>query len=191
MLYIVLLTTALQYCNNCSLLQVHHAILHTQDLLGQIAALECDALGVPTAQIQSFYCQQSLTMFCFNLPVLIFLQRGKEILRDSWFNKGTAFSQAEKDRLGLRGLIPPRKMEMQQQLDRFLRYFRLKKDSPIDQYATLAALQDRNENLFYKAIIENIKEMAPIVYTPTGTGFCCYATEPHYRCRSWSCVPSL
>ena len=91
-------------------------------------------------------------------------------MRDSWFNKGTAFSQAEKDRLGLRGLIPPRKMEMQQQLDRFLRYFRLKKDSPIDQYATLAALQDRNENLFYKAIIENIKEMAPIVYTPTGIG---------------------
>ena len=50
-----------------------------------------------------------------------------------------------------------------------LKHFREPGMTPIEKYLALVALQDRNETLFYKAVIENIREMAPIVYTPTGT----------------------
>jgi hypothetical protein len=110
-------------------------------------------------------------------------------LKDSWWNKGTAFSRSERDRFGLRGLLPPRKLSLAQQTARckslsplfyyrqinlilsVLDHFRNSSMSDIEKYMAISALQDRNETLFYKVLIENIKEMAPIVYTPTGWSF--------------------
>lgn len=74
---------------------------------------------------------------------------------------------AEKDRLGLRGLLPPRQLPIENQATKFLDMFRLPHMSTMDKWRELTALQDRNETLFYKVVIDNIKEMAPIVYTPT------------------------
>mmetsp|Transcript_3328 Transcript_3328/g.5209 ORF Transcript_3328/g.5209 Transcript_3328/m.5209 type:complete len:604 (-) Transcript_3328:144-1955(-) len=111
---------------------------------------------------------------------IIVHKNGRDILKDTWYNKGTAFSRSERDRLGLRGLLPPRRLTIEQQLMRFLKHFREPGMTPIEKYLALVALQDRNETLFYKAVIENIREMAPIVYTPT-VGIACQHYSSIFR----------
>lgn len=103
-------------------------------------------------------------------------KRGSDILHDPWFNKETAFSMTERDRLGLRGLLPPRIISFQQQCDRFMVSFRSLEHNTRDGSADLTALakwrilnrlHDRNETLYYKVLIDHIEEFAPIIYTPT------------------------
>ncbi|KAK4792606.1 hypothetical protein SAY86_023041 [Trapa natans] len=103
-------------------------------------------------------------------------KRSLDILHDPWFNKGTAFSMTERDRLDLRGLLPPNVMSTEQQIERFMadlkRLEQQARDGPSDPYALakwriLNRLHDRNETMYYKVLIANIKEYAPIVYTPT------------------------
>eukprot|EP00850_Spirogloea_muscicola_P010196 SM000059S18673 [mRNA] locus=s59:380110:384874:+ [translate_table: standard] len=103
-------------------------------------------------------------------------KRGTDVLHDPWFNKGTAFSATERDRLGLRGLLPPRVMSFEQQIKRFMDSYRVlerntrdgaKEDGSLAKWRILNRLHDRNETLYYKILIDNIKEMAPIIYTPT------------------------
>lgn len=69
---------------------------------------------------------------------------------------GTGFKHDERERLGLRGLLPHRQFEMHHQADRFLAYYN-QEDSDIRRFNSLQALQDRNETLFYKVVINNIK----------------------------------
>ncbi|XP_042456940.1 NAD-dependent malic enzyme 62 kDa isoform, mitochondrial-like [Zingiber officinale] len=103
-------------------------------------------------------------------------KRSLDILHDPWFNKGTAFSMTERDRLDLRGLLPPNHMTPQQQIERFmvdLKRFQVNaRDGPSDtnalaKWRILNRLHDRNETMYYKVLVENIEEYAPIVYTPT------------------------
>jgi malate dehydrogenase (oxaloacetate-decarboxylating)(NADP+) len=91
---------------------------------------------------------------------------GIELLQDPRFNKGTAFSEAERDALRLRGLLPPRVFTLEQQLERIMENFRAQ-TSDLQRYVFMAALQDRNETLFYRAVIDHLAEMMPIIYTPT------------------------
>ena len=91
---------------------------------------------------------------------------GVALLHDPHWNKGTAFTEAERDRLGLRGLLPPRVLTQDEQMRRVLENFR-RKESPLEQYIHLVSLQDRNERLFYHTVIAHIDEMLPIIYTPT------------------------
>ncbi|MBV8642160.1 MAG: NAD-dependent malic enzyme [Verrucomicrobia bacterium] len=94
------------------------------------------------------------------------LPRGVEILHDPCLNKGTAFTERERDTLGLRGLLPPRIHTQDEQVDRVLANIR-KKPTDIERYIFLIALQDRNETLFYRVVTEHIEEMMPLIYTPT------------------------
>lgn len=94
------------------------------------------------------------------------VKRGADILNDPVLNKGTAFSHAERDALGLRGLLPPRVMTQDEQLARILPGVR-SKPSPLDQYAYLVALHDRNVTLFYRLVIDHLEELMPVLYTPT------------------------
>nr|XP_043621791.1 NAD-dependent malic enzyme 59 kDa isoform, mitochondrial-like [Erigeron canadensis] len=103
-------------------------------------------------------------------------KRGADILHDPWFNKDTGFPLTERDRLGLRGLLPPRVISFEQQYERFMdSYHSLEKNTagqPFDvvslaKWRILNRLHDRNETLYYKVLIDNIKEFAPIIYTPT------------------------
>jgi hypothetical protein len=91
---------------------------------------------------------------------------GNQILQNGLFNKGTSFNIGERDRLGLRGLIPSKRLTMQQQIDR-ANHQLSKEDSDIRKYVYLRDLQDRNETLFHRVLLDNIEELAPIVYTPT------------------------
>ncbi|XP_050386406.1 NAD-dependent malic enzyme 59 kDa isoform, mitochondrial [Argentina anserina] len=103
-------------------------------------------------------------------------KRGADILHDPWFNKDTGFPLTERDRLGLRGLLPPRVISFEQQYARFMESYRsLEKNTrglPEDvvalaKWRILNRLHDRNETLYYRALIDNIKDFAPIIYTPT------------------------
>ncbi|KAK6918413.1 Malic enzyme, NAD-binding [Dillenia turbinata] len=103
-------------------------------------------------------------------------KRGADILHDPWFNKDTGFPMTERDRLGLRGLLPPRVVSFEQQYDRFMdSYHSLEKNTrgqpdgiiSLAKWRILNRLHDRNETLYYRVLIDNIKDFAPIVYTPT------------------------
>ncbi len=92
-------------------------------------------------------------------------RRGLDVLRDPVLNRGTAFTEAERDALGLRGLLPPHVHRQAEQAERFLLAFR-KLDDPLDKFIALNALHDRNEDLFFQVLVDHIDEMQPIVYTP-------------------------
>ncbi|MCC7052034.1 MAG: NAD-dependent malic enzyme [Gemmatimonadaceae bacterium] len=93
-------------------------------------------------------------------------KRGADLLHDPVLNKGTAFTLAEREALGLRGLLPPRVMTQDEQLARILPGVRAR-PTPLDQYAYLVALHDRNVTLFYRLVIDHLEELMPVLYTPT------------------------
>src|SRR5262245_1884010 len=93
-------------------------------------------------------------------------KRGFEILRDKSLNRSIAFGRRERDRLGLRGLLPHRVSTTKQMVQRVMvNLERLPRD--IDRYMQLSALQERNERLFYQTVITHIDRILPLIYTPT------------------------
>jgi len=107
------------------------------------------------------------------------IYRGVKILHDPVHNKGTAFTDAERDELGLRGLLPSRIHSPAEQEMRVLGAIR-SKENDLERYLFLVALQDRNETLFYRVLINHIEEMMPLVYTPT-VGKACQEFGHIYR----------
>jgi malate dehydrogenase (oxaloacetate-decarboxylating) len=91
---------------------------------------------------------------------------GQRLLDDPLLNKSSAFSEAERRELGLTGLLPLHISTIEEQLSRVYENYQ-RKDSDIERYIFLAALQDRNETLFYRLLQEHLTEMMPIIYTPT------------------------
>ena len=96
---------------------------------------------------------------------------GSDMLHDPLWNKGTAFTHSERDRLGIRGLIPPMVKTLEEQKQRI--------DAHIDSYTTdeeknlyLQDLANRNETLYFRCLVDDIEKMAPLVYTPTVGAVC-------------------
>ena len=97
--------------------------------------------------------------------------RGMALLRDPLLNKGTAFTEQERDALGLRGLLPAHVLSMEAQVERVLTNLRnLPED--LQKYVMLNSLHDRNEALFFRVVCDNIDEIQPLIYTPT-VGLAC------------------
>lgn len=88
-----------------------------------------------------------------------------EALNTPVINKGSAWSAEEREELGLLGLLPYHVSTIEEQLARVYRNYQQRKDD-LDRYLYLTDLQDRNETLFYRLLLEHITEMMPIVYTP-------------------------
>ncbi len=96
---------------------------------------------------------------------------GPALLRDPLLNKGTAFTDAERDALGLRGLLPPTVITQEQQLARVLDNLR-RQPTDLDKFINLSALRDRNEMLFIRVVMDHPDEIMPLIYTPT-VGLAC------------------
>ncbi|MBV8331656.1 MAG: NAD-dependent malic enzyme, partial [Candidatus Eremiobacteraeota bacterium] len=92
--------------------------------------------------------------------------RGFDVLHLPQINKGTAFTNAERQALGLVGLLPPAVMTIEQQASRLYDMYRVLPND-LAKNSFLAALQDRNETLYFYVLAQHIVEMFPIVYTPT------------------------
>lgn len=100
-------------------------------------------------------------------------------LYDYTVNKSTAFTREEREEMGLRGLLPYRVSNQQLQIERVMSNLH-KKPTDIQKYIFLSALQDRNERLFYKTVIQNITEIMPLIYTPT-VGQVCKEFSHNFR----------
>jgi hypothetical protein len=107
---------------------------------------------------------------------------GPEILGQPLLNKDAACTEAERDQLGLRGLLPWRVATIEEQVVLELEHLRRKGDD-IEKYIGLTALEDRNETLFYRLLADHLEELAPIVYTPT-VGEGCRRNSSRCRCRA-------
>ena len=112
-------------------------------------------------------------------PLPEWFPRGIALLRDPTLNKGTAFSEQERDSLGLRGLLPPHVSTQDEQAERALFNFR-RLQTPLSKYIMLSGLLDRNEALFFRLVTEHPDEMMPIIYTPT-VGLACQEFGHIYR----------
>ena len=97
--------------------------------------------------------------------------RGIALLRDPLLNKGTAFTEQERDTLGLRGLLPAHVLSMEAQAKRVMTNLR-RLPNDLEKYVALNALHDRNEALFFRIVCDNIDEIQPLIYTPT-VGLAC------------------
>ncbi len=105
------------------------------------------------------------------MNILLPTKRGADLLHDPLLNNGTAFTDAQRDQLGLRGLLPPRVFSQAQQVARVLESFR-RKPTDLEKYIYLISLLERNESLFYRVVLDHLPEMMPIIYTPT-VGLAC------------------
>ena len=93
------------------------------------------------------------------------LLRGTELLNRQTLNKGTAFTDEERGKLGLHGVLPLRVETLDEQVIRAYEAFK-HKDDDLERHIYLRALEDTNEVLFYRLLLDHIEEMTPIVYTP-------------------------
>lgn len=91
---------------------------------------------------------------------------GVTLQRDPLLNKGTSFTEEERDRLGIRGLVPPRVNSLEEQVQRVLGNLR-QKPHDLDRYIFMMSLLERNTTLFYRVLVDYMAEFMPIVYTPT------------------------
>jgi len=97
-------------------------------------------------------------------------RHGVDILHDPLWNKGTAFSMPERDRLNLRGLLPPIVRDLDMQIERAigkLRAFGDGVESDVQKNLYLQELHSRNETMYHRLLVEHMDEIAPLVYTPT------------------------
>jgi len=106
-------------------------------------------------------------------------ERGLQILNDPGLNKGTSYSDEERETLGLKGLLPPFRSDMEEQVQRVMENYWRHTD-PLDKYTFLIGLADRNITLFYRVLMENLLEMTPVMYTPT-VGYACQQFGHIYR----------
>jgi len=111
-------------------------------------------------------------------PLRVF-SKGTGLLQDALYNKGVAFSHAERERLGLRGLVPPRHYDLSTQYARIMKRYRILEEevqkghaTVLDQWQLLQGLKHRNRVMYYLALMKNFQTMAPIVYTPTIGDIC-------------------
>jgi malate dehydrogenase (oxaloacetate-decarboxylating) len=120
--------------------------------------------------------------------------RGMELLDDQELNKGTAFTEEERRRFGLEGLLPPHVATLDEQVVRAYEAYGRKGDD-LERHIFLRALQDTNEVLFYRLLLDHIEEMTPIVYTPVVAQACQQFSHIYRRPRglfvSWPARDSI
>lgn len=115
-------------------------------------------------------------------------ERGTELLKNAILNKGTAFTREERDAFGLVGMLPDRVSTIEEQIERVANQIQFKA-TDMDKNIYLNGLMDRNETLFYRALIENLEMMVPLIYTPTVATACRHWSKIFRRARGIYITP--
>jgi malate dehydrogenase (oxaloacetate-decarboxylating) len=121
-------------------------------------------------------------------PRVVVPYRGPQLLSHAMYNKSTAFTREERAAFGLEGLLPDAVSTMEMQAERVHGNI-VRKDDPVERYIGLAALQDRNEHLFYRVLVDHLEEYLPIVYTPTVGRACQMYSKIFRRARGLWITP--
>ncbi|CAK9159471.1 unnamed protein product [Ilex paraguariensis] len=116
--------------------------------------------------VEDMYGEDRVTEDQAVTPWTVSVASGYSLLRDPHHNKGLAFTEKERDALYLRGLLPPVVLSQELQERKLMHNLRQYK-VPLQRYMAMMDLQERNERLFYKLLIDNVEELLPVVYTPT------------------------
>lgn len=122
------------------------------------------------------------------MPYLPVTERGRALLEDPILNKGTGFTDAERHALGITGLLPRHVSTLSEQVERGLEQI-ADKDTDLQRHIYLAGLQDRNETLFYRMIVDNLETTVPLIYTPTVAEACRHWSRIFRRARGLYITP--
>ena len=122
-------------------------------------------------------------------PVLSVPYRGRHLLSHPMYNRSTAFTREERERFGLDGLLPDAVSTLEQQARRAYANI-VRKDDALERYVGLASLQDRNETLFYRVLLNHLEELMPVVYTPTVGRACQEFSHIFRRARGMQITPA-
>jgi len=127
---------------------------------------DVDSKPTVAGGVQDVYGEDSATEDQFVTPWSVSVASGYSLLRDPHHNKGLAFTIRERDAHFLRGLLPPTVASQDLQVKKMMHNIR-QYQVPLQKYMAMMDLQERNQRLFYKLLIDNVEELLPIVYTPT------------------------
>ncbi|KAG8495410.1 hypothetical protein CXB51_013006 [Gossypium anomalum] len=116
--------------------------------------------------VGDMYSEDSATLNQPITPWTISVASGYSLMRDPRYNKGLAFTEKERDAHYLRGLLPPVVLSQELQEKKMMNLIR-QYEVPLHRYMAMIGLQETNERLFYKLLIDNVEELLPVVYTPT------------------------
>ncbi|XP_072994173.1 NADP-dependent malic enzyme-like [Typha latifolia] len=116
--------------------------------------------------VEDVYGEDQATEEQLVTPWTVSVASGYTLLRDPHHNKGLAFTEKERDAHYLRGLLPPAIVSQELQEKKLMHNLR-QYQVPLQRYVAMMDLQERNERLFYKLLVDNVEELLPIVYTPT------------------------
>ncbi|CAA2946670.1 NADP-dependent malic enzyme, chloroplastic [Olea europaea subsp. europaea] len=116
--------------------------------------------------VEDVYGEDSATEDQYITPWTVTVASGYPLLRDPHYNKGLAFTEKERDAHFLSGLLPPVVISQHTQVKKMMHNIR-QYHVPLQRYMAMMDLQERNERLFYKLLIDNVEELLPVVYTPT------------------------
>ncbi|XP_010526436.1 PREDICTED: NADP-dependent malic enzyme 1 isoform X2 [Tarenaya hassleriana] len=137
-----------------------------KEVKGRESELHVDSGSSVNGGVGDFYGEDSASVEHSVTPWTLSVASGYTLLRDPRHNKGLAFSEKERDIHYLRGLLPPVVVDQNLQEKKLMKNIR-QYQFPLQKYMALTELQERNERLFYKLLIDNVEELLPIVYTPT------------------------
>ncbi|KAJ8768716.1 hypothetical protein K2173_023620 [Erythroxylum novogranatense] len=137
-----------------------------KDMRDGASVLDMDPKCTVGGGVEDVYGEDSATEDQLVTPWTISVASGYSMLRDPHHNKGLAFTEKERDAHYLRGLLPPACITQQLQEKKLMNSIR-QYQVPLQKYMAMMELQERNERLFYKLLIDNVEELLPVVYTPT------------------------
>ncbi|KAL0558432.1 hypothetical protein IC582_003004 [Cucumis melo] len=130
------------------------------------SVLDLDPKATVGGGVEDIYGEDCATEEQLVTPWTFSVASGYSLLRDPHHNKGLAFTEKERDAHYLRGLLPPAIVTQQLQEKKLMQNIR-QYQLPLQKFIAMMELQERNERLFYKLLIDNVEELLPVVYTPT------------------------
>lgn len=137
-----------------------------KDIRDGASVLDMDPKSTVGGGVEDVYGEDRATEDQLVIPWTLSVASGYSLLRDPQYNKGLAFTQQERDSHYLRGLLPPAVVTQQLQEKKLMNSIR-QYEVPLQKYIAMMELQERNQRLFYKLLIDNVEELLPVVYTPT------------------------